>query len=660
MDDRSVLAVSASLSRPSTNQEISALKTGAVTEPRLSALKAVSYDKIEILSSGDRAQRLLTTSHTFETRRIEKRLPERADRQMEDQTNPEQIHNEDPPLAGERSDDFDSKERRKMSPMYTSDHKPNGHKREILGNLSWLKIDSSVIQLNVDEPSARGGKADVLPGIYTRTIFEPEQRVAVKQLRYDARTDRDKFSKARPRNGKASMVFAWEDNGNLRDFLALRDREIPERISLIQGVMAGVEYLHTRIPPICHGDLKSLNILVNSSYRAVITDFGSARVIHKRLESDGDYEQDEAANAVGGTIPTIDECATASQLQVSATGEQLTLTGPAWSLQWAAPEVLFGKPPDLPRDIWAIGWVIWEVSLVFDINGLGNPFCLPNGDLLFNQIITSKMPFHELKSEGYITMTVIQNKLPSIGQDAQISQIVSLCGLMTQCWAYDPKSRPNASKCLKNNYQAAHARYTEAIEKARFEGDKQVNAEGWNCLGEVCSAQGSYSDAGRMFDQARVLNARLGNDRGLVHALDGLGTVYRSEGKLEDARELYVEAEAICVRLGDEASLANVSNGMGAVLTAQQSSKQATEYYTRAHDIYARIGNDLGQANSFYGLGEANFSLSMYNEAVAFFHKALDLHGHVGNRKGQADALNSLGKLYQVRRKYKEAGEYFA
>lgn len=64
---------------------------------------------------------------------------------------------------------------------------------------------------------------------------------------------------------------------------------------------------------------------MNSSYRAVITDFGSARVLHKRL--DGDYEQDEVASAVGGTIPTAEECATASQLQVSATGEQLTLTG---------------------------------------------------------------------------------------------------------------------------------------------------------------------------------------------------------------------------------------------------------------------------------------------------------------------------------------------
>lgn len=55
--------------------------------------------------------------------------------------------------------------------------------------------------------------------------------------------------------------------------------------------------------------------------------------------------------------PTLEERANASQLQVCATGDQLTLTGPAWSLRWAAPEVLFGDRPDLPRDIWAVGWV---------------------------------------------------------------------------------------------------------------------------------------------------------------------------------------------------------------------------------------------------------------------------------------------------------------
>lgn len=92
-----------------------------VTEPRLSALKAVSLveSRFSPESSGDAlVPRPSALNHfTFETRRVEKRLPARADGQMEDQKHSEQMHNEDPPLVGERSDDSDGQERRKISPV---------------------------------------------------------------------------------------------------------------------------------------------------------------------------------------------------------------------------------------------------------------------------------------------------------------------------------------------------------------------------------------------------------------------------------------------------------------------------------------------------------------------------------------------------------------
>ncbi|KIO23994.1 hypothetical protein M407DRAFT_47576, partial [Tulasnella calospora MUT 4182] len=190
-------------------------------------------------------------------------------------------------------------------------------------------------------------------------------------------------------NGTAWIVLSWEPNGNVGEFLATGDWEIPERISLIKDTFQGIKYLHTRQPPICHGDLKSLNILVNSSCHAVITDFGSA------------------------PCPPI---------HVGAAGNQLTLTGPAWSLRWAAPEVMNGKRPGLSSDIWAAGWVCWEV-------------------------MTDKVPFPELNSAGVITLMVIQGGVPSPREEGQLGQIVALCSLMTDCWAFDPKARPNVDRC---------------------------------------------------------------------------------------------------------------------------------------------------------------------------------------------------------------------
>lgn len=144
----------------------------------------------------------------------------------------------------------------------------------------------------------------------------------------------------------------------------------------IQDTFEGLKYLHTRRPPICHGDLKSvshmadrriislhltltnnfqLNILVSSSCRAIITDFGSARALHKSGDSATSKRsgrEEKADHASDGDCPSI---------QVVATGNQLTLTGPSWSLRWAPPEVVNGSPPHLPSDIWSVGWVCWEV-----------------------------------------------------------------------------------------------------------------------------------------------------------------------------------------------------------------------------------------------------------------------------------------------------------
>ncbi|KIO25221.1 hypothetical protein M407DRAFT_75977, partial [Tulasnella calospora MUT 4182] len=183
----------------------------------------------------------------------------------------------------------------------------------------------------------------------------------------------------------AWLIFPWEANGNVREFLLSGKWELPERVSLIQDVIFGLEYLHTRQQPIRHGDLKSLNILVNSDRRAVITDF---------------------------------------EVTVSTANAELTLTGPSWSFRWAAPEILNEEDPCLASDIWALGWIAWE-------------------------IITDNYPFPEAKTTKSITIKVIAGLLPSLYDDVQLSQIGTLCSLMARCWKSEPKERPSAAECRR-------------------------------------------------------------------------------------------------------------------------------------------------------------------------------------------------------------------
>lgn len=54
------------------------------------------------------------------------------------------------------------------------------------------------------------------------------------------------------------------------------------KISSLQGVSSGLDYLHKRNPPVIHRDLTAKNVLLTSSLLAKITDLGNSRIINMR------------------------------------------------------------------------------------------------------------------------------------------------------------------------------------------------------------------------------------------------------------------------------------------------------------------------------------------------------------------------------------------
>lgn len=61
--------------------------------------------------------------------------------------------------------------------------------------------------------------------------------------------------------------------------------------------------------------------------------------------------------------------------------------------------------------------------------------------------MTDKVPFSELDSGTAIMFKVIEGKVPSASENKHVSQIVTLCNLMTDCWAMNPQERPTISRC---------------------------------------------------------------------------------------------------------------------------------------------------------------------------------------------------------------------
>ncbi|KAL9672544.1 hypothetical protein QQ045_028795 [Rhodiola kirilowii] len=87
------------------------------------------------------------------------------------------------------------------------------------------------------------------------------------------------------------LVYEYMCNGSLQDALLLKKdvrlRDWNCRFLIALDVARGIEYLHSRDPPIVHCDVKPSNVLLDGDMRAKIGDFGLARfkeVEGKRIE----------------------------------------------------------------------------------------------------------------------------------------------------------------------------------------------------------------------------------------------------------------------------------------------------------------------------------------------------------------------------------------
>ncbi|KAI9209061.1 kinase-like domain-containing protein, partial [Polychytrium aggregatum] len=79
-------------------------------------------------------------------------------------------------------------------------------------------------------------------------------------------------------NSKHCIVSPFMPNGTLHDYV--RDpaniRPLEEKLCLLRQVALGMAYLHSN--NVVHGDLKPMNVLLDASFSAVISDFGLSHI----------------------------------------------------------------------------------------------------------------------------------------------------------------------------------------------------------------------------------------------------------------------------------------------------------------------------------------------------------------------------------------------
>ncbi|KAG8907307.1 hypothetical protein FRB99_004756 [Tulasnella sp. 403] len=174
------------------------------------------------------------------------------------------------------------------------------------------------------------------------------------------------------------LVFSYVSGSHLVEYLERESPDYVRRINLATDVAQGLLYLHTRSPPIRHGNLHPRNILVESDGRALLCDY------------DLEGLAGEATEVNQQTMET---------------------------LRYKSPEELRTIPkPVLRSDIWSFGSV-------------------------FLTIITSQVPYGNVAIDKSKLIEVASQRIPpadidNLGCPSRAQNVLGIC------WKWDPESRP--------------------------------------------------------------------------------------------------------------------------------------------------------------------------------------------------------------------------
>ncbi|KIO22804.1 hypothetical protein M407DRAFT_27679 [Tulasnella calospora MUT 4182] len=550
----------------------------------------------------------------------------------------------------------------------------------IMSSRSEYRIDQSQISF-LEGPSFSGGRADIVPANILNSqgvvlavkkfrSADDDRIIAefVNELGLQAELNHENIIKlvgfVEDRSGRiAWLVFPWMANGNLQEFLASGNWEIPERISLLYDVACGVEYLHSRNPPICHGDLRSLNILVNAENRGLIIDFGSARSLGMAPPRSTNHvmppsPDDDGRLALGElSIADIEDSLQSSgSTALPTTTTAITLPRPYWPLRWAAPELVLGDLPALNSDIWSFGWLCWV-------------------------IITDRLPFDDIDESSAVEIitSIMQRNVPSLSQVPSFSSIPRLRSLMEDCWQLEPENRPSATSCkdiiswmprviptqrgdtkpsphllrvtgdmyLSGSRISDGLKYiTNALEIARANDDRVEIALSLLSLGRAHYIRCEYTKATEAFEEAEALHARRGHLQGVARAYCGLAQVYCVLGYYDDARSSLLKANDIFTGIRYDVSMADIIYGLAELHKRRGKLSKAETSYNKAKTIYIRVGNHLGVADTTCGLADIQRMRHWFDLAEPAYLSAASLYEQLDNCLGISRTKCGLGDIY--------------
>lgn len=194
------------------------------------------------------------------------------------------------------------------------------------------------------------------------------------------------------------IVMEYMPNGTLE--IANKRLHYPQKVSIVKDIARGLAYLHNRKPEcIIHRDLKPNNILLSTSYKAKIADFGLS------------------------CLRTV-------------SNEMYQMTSETGTYRYMAPEVLTHKPYNAKVDIWSFGVVLFFMFQGTPHEGLSTKEVINNVGINRHGV-TFKVPAMSDEMKNIFVKCVLYDPYERI--DAM--SLVEMCNALT-CVEQPRKLRP--------------------------------------------------------------------------------------------------------------------------------------------------------------------------------------------------------------------------
>jgi len=392
---------------------------------------------------------------------------------------------------------------------------------------------------------------------------------------------------------------------------------MPLEMALSYGIQIarGMHYATSVVPGLVHRDLKPENILINidglredSNYRAMVTDFGLAHVLHATLNYTNDKEVD------GGDIDK-------SQGKYKILGTPL----------YMAPEQWTGEHLDINTDIYAFGCILFEM-----ISG----YPLVQG-----------MTIAELRNAHCAKEF---QKLPDTAP-------ISLKEFVEQC----VRLRGNYEGWNSIEVSLLNI-YDQTFHKAfPIEHPKEKNSDlytigmSFNYLGFSMLELGEKDKALDYVERANRICQEANDEKLQTAVLNSLGMIEMEFGSLKKAADLLEQAFTLARRSSNRYNQAGVLNNLAQSYYELNNLQYAIQLYEQALQIEEEVGNLDLEAGTLINLGNCYEHLGNLDKALECHEKGLELARITTNWRWMANALGNIGICYRKKGDARRAIEYY-